>query len=88
MPPPVAAVAPALASVFDFEFTLLGRVTARSARVCAAFRQAILSRLVQPDFLLDALGVLAVEYLVRECGICHGAHHSKLFGDKVRGGGY
>jgi hypothetical protein len=44
VPTPEAAVVPALASVSDSEVTLLGRVTARSAWVCAAFRQAILSR--------------------------------------------
>ena len=33
-----AAVVPALASTFDFEFTLLGRVTVRSAQVCATSR--------------------------------------------------
>jgi hypothetical protein len=40
---PEAAVVPALASVFDSEVTLLGRVTAHSARVCTVSRQAILS---------------------------------------------
>ena len=35
---------PALVSVFDSEVTSLGRFIARSAWVCAAFRQAILSR--------------------------------------------
>lgn len=45
---PDAAVAPALASTFDFEFTLLGRVTVRSAQVCAPFRQATLSRRIAP----------------------------------------
>ena len=44
VPTPDAAVVPALASTFDFEFTLLGRVTARSAQVLAAFRQTTLSR--------------------------------------------
>ena len=43
LPQPAAAVVPALASVFDSKVTWLGRVTARSARVCAASRQAILS---------------------------------------------
>ena len=43
-----AAVVPALASTFDFEFTLLGRVTVRSAQVCAPFRQATLSRRIAP----------------------------------------
>ncbi len=37
---------PALASTFDFEFTLLGRITVRSAQVCIAFRQTTLSRLI------------------------------------------
>lgn len=56
---PAAAVVPALASAFDSEVTLLGRITARSAWVCAAFRPAILSRLNQPDFPLrkQKLGV-------------------------------
>ena len=44
VPAPDAAVVPALVSTFDFEFTLLGRITARSAQVLAAFRQATLSR--------------------------------------------
>ena len=35
---------PALVSTFDFEFTLLGRVTVRSAQVLVAFRQTTLSR--------------------------------------------
>ena len=35
---------PALVLVFDSEVTSLGRFIARSAWVCAAFRQAILSR--------------------------------------------
>ena len=39
-----AAVVPALVSTFDFEFTLLERVTARSVQVLAAFRQTTLSR--------------------------------------------
>jgi hypothetical protein len=52
-------VVPALASVSNSEVTLLGRITARSAWVCAAFRQAILSRLIEPDFPLrkQKLGV-------------------------------
>ena len=49
---------PALVSVFDSEVTLLGRVTARSTWVCAAFRPAILSSTVR-DFPLrkQKLGV-------------------------------
>ena len=52
-------MAPALASVFDSEFTSLGHVTARSAWVCAAFRPAILSQLRKSDFPLrnQKLGV-------------------------------
>lgn len=42
--PSDAAVIPALVSTFDFEFTLLGRVTVRSVQVLAAFRQTTLSR--------------------------------------------
>lgn len=44
VPAPDAAVVPALVSIFNFEFTLLGRITARSAQVLAAFRQTTLSR--------------------------------------------
>ena len=43
LPNPEAAVLPALVLVFDSEVTSLEPVTARSAWVCAAFRQAILS---------------------------------------------
>ena len=43
LPNSEAAVLPALVSVIDSEVTSLGPVTARSAWVCAAFRQAILS---------------------------------------------
>jgi len=50
LPNPEAAVAPALASVFDPEVTSLRRFTARSARVCAVSRQAILSRCNASDF--------------------------------------
>ena len=50
LPNPEAAVAPALASVFDPEVTSLRRFTARSVRVCAVFRQAILSRCRASDF--------------------------------------
>ena len=57
LPNPEAAVLPALVLVFNSEVTSLGRVTARSAWVCAAFRQAILSKLMpssgtkyRPDF--------------------------------------
>jgi len=59
LPNPEAAVVPALASVFNPEVTSLGRVSARSARVCAAFRQAILSRPRWSDFPLrnQKLGV-------------------------------
>lgn len=59
MPLPVAAVVPALVSVFDSRVTWLGRVTVRSAWVCAAVKQAILSRLKQSDFPLrkQKLGV-------------------------------
>lgn len=41
---------PALASAFDLEVTLLGRITARSARVCPAFRLGILSRRLRAGF--------------------------------------
>ena len=41
---------PALASVFDSEVTSLGCVTTRFAWVCAAVRQAILSRPRWSDF--------------------------------------
>ncbi len=44
MPLPVATELPALASIFDSEVTWLGRITARSAWVCPAFRHGILSR--------------------------------------------
>ena len=43
VPTPDAAVIPALASIFETEVTLLGRVTAQSARVCIAFRPTTLS---------------------------------------------
>ena len=43
VPTPDAAVIPALASIFETEVTLLGRVTAQSARVCIAFRLTTLS---------------------------------------------
>jgi hypothetical protein len=43
LPNPEAAVLPALVSVFDSEVTSLGPMMTRSAWVCAAFRQAILS---------------------------------------------
>ena len=43
LPNPEAAVLPALVSVFDSEVTSLGPMKTRSAWVCAAFRQAILS---------------------------------------------
>ena len=42
--PSDAAVIPALVSTFDFEFTLLGRIIARSVQVLAAFRQTTLSQ--------------------------------------------
>ena len=41
---------PALVLVFDSEVTSLGRFIARSAWVCAAFRQAILSRRKRAGF--------------------------------------
>ena len=43
VPTPDAAAIPALASIFETEVTLLGRVIARSARVCIAFRSTTLS---------------------------------------------
>jgi hypothetical protein len=43
-------VLPALVSVFDSEVTSLGPMMTRSAWVCAAFRQAILSWCFAPDF--------------------------------------
>lgn len=50
---------PALASVFDFEVTSLGRVNARSVRVGAAFRRVLLYRPTWSDFPLrnQKLGV-------------------------------
>ena len=50
LPHPEAAVVPALASVFNPEVTLLGRVTARSVWVRAVFRQAALSRHLRAGF--------------------------------------
>lgn len=44
VPTPDAAVVPALASTFNSEFTSLGRVIARPAWVCTAFRTATLSQ--------------------------------------------
>jgi len=50
LPNPEAAAVPALVSVFECEVTSLGCVITRFLWVCAAFRQAILSRLNKPDF--------------------------------------
>lgn len=50
-----AAVVPALVSTFDFEFTLLERVTARSVQVLAASRQTTLSRSIANGNLADFL---------------------------------
>lgn len=50
---------PALVSIFDFEVTSLGPVTARSVWVGAAFQHVLLYRPKRPDFPLrkQKLGV-------------------------------
>ena len=64
LPTPEATVLPALASVSDSKVTSLGRVTARSAWVCAAFRLAILSRLAMrarfPPTKTEARGIAPI----------------------------